>query len=129
MLNEAFFSVVKEAEIARSTFISLYIRTPYYGGPEEGGWWGADCKLVAYHRCQSAIEAEAVLEKVEKLAVELNDESRRDFGRACVAQTAWLEARGLDGDWLPEVGGEATYLVVTEDWPGSIASTGTRQYE
>jgi hypothetical protein len=129
MINEAFFSICREAKPAVSGYVSLYVETPYYGGPEEGGWWGSDTTLVAYHHCGNEVEAEAVKLKVEAYARELSDEAKRDFGRACLAQCEWLEARGLDSDSLPEVDGEEHYFVVVEEVPGQHASRGCRHYE
>lgn len=129
MISSAFFAICRDAVPAKSVFVSLYIRTPYYGGPEEGGWWGEDLSLVAHHRCNSEDEAEEVRDRVETLAKQLSDEARQDFGRACLAQCEWLEARGLDSDSLPEVDGEVSYIVMVEDRPGSCAQEGTRHYE
>ena len=42
MINEAFFNICREAKPAKSSYVSLYVNVPYYGGPEEGGWWGSD---------------------------------------------------------------------------------------
>lgn len=41
----------------------------------------------------------------------------------------WLEARGLDADYLPEPDGELSYFVTIEDQPGSSESRGCRHYE
>lgn len=129
MINEAFFSICREAKPAKSSYVSLYINVPYYGGPEEGGWWGSDNMLVAYHQCGNDIEAEHVKAKVEETAKEMSDNAKRSFGRACLAQCEWLEARGLDSDALPEVDGEESYFVVVEDTPGQHVTHGCRHYE
>jgi len=129
MINEAFFSICRDAKPAVSGYVSLYMNVPYYGGPEEGGWWGSDTVLVAHHHCGNEVEAEAVKIKVEEYARELSDDARKDFGRACLAQCEWLEARGLDSDSLPEVDGEVSYFVVVEEVPGEHASRGCRHYE
>lgn len=129
MLNEAFFQVCKEAVPAKSSYVSLYVTTPYYGGPEEGGWWGEDNVLVAHHYCSNEVEAEAIKNKVEELAKQLSDEAKSAFGRMCVAQCDWLEQRGLDSDFLPEVDGEERYWVAVEEVPGENSSQGCRHYE
>jgi hypothetical protein len=85
--------------------------------------------LVAYHQCKTEVEAEAVKIKVEELAKEMSDDARKDFGRACLAQCEWLEARGLDSDSLPEVDGEISYFVSVEETPGQSVSRGCRHYE
>lgn len=72
---------------------------------------------------------EAAQEKVEALAVELTNQARREFGEQCLREMEWLEARGLDADYLPEVDGESRYFVTAEDVPGSMVSQGCRHYE
>ena len=128
-INEAFFAVCADAVPASGSYVCLYCTTPYYGGPEEGGWWGADTKLIAYYKCDSEAHAEAVQAKVEALAKELSADSLRSFGQGCKAQCEWLEARGLDSDFLPEVDGEEKYFVSVEQVPGEQASTGCHHYE
>jgi hypothetical protein len=129
MLNEAFFLVCEAAVPAKASYVSLYVKKPFYGGPEEGGWWGEDTTLVAYHRCETEVQAEAVQARVEELAREMSDDARRGFTQGCQAQMEWLNARGLDADYLPEVDGEKTYWVAVEDRPGEHASLGCRHYE
>lgn len=128
-IKEAFFSVCEDAKPAVSSYVSLYVRVPYYGGPEEGGWWGEDHRLVAYKHCSYPDHAEAVRRDVEALAEELSSESRREFGEQCLREMEWLEARGLDANFLPEPDGEVEYYVAEEQSPGSLASTGCRHYE
>ena len=127
--SEAFFSVCDDAQPAESHYLSLYVSVPYYGGPEEGGWWGSDTALVAYKHFDTSEALEAARAKVAALAVELTDQARRDFGQQCLREMAWCDARGLDADYLPEVDGESSYSVVTEDVPGSMVSEGCRHYE
>jgi hypothetical protein len=127
-MKQAFFEVCKEAVPAEGSYVSLYADSPYYGGPEEGGWWGSDTALVAYYKCVSQVEAEAVLAKVEKLAQELSAEAKTSFNRGCRAEVEWLEARGLDADFLPEVDGETRYWVHVEKTPGECVSQGDRHY-
>lgn len=128
-VKEAFFSVCEDAKPAVGTYVSLYVRVPYYGGPEEGGWWGEDHHLVAYKHCTSSERAAAVREAVESLALELSEQAQREFGDTCLREMAWLDARGLDAGWLPEPDGEAEYYVAEEKSPGSLATTGCRHYE
>ena len=127
-ISEAFFRTCSDAVPARSSYVSLYVSTPYYGGPEEGGWWGSDTTLVAYRRCSTDEEASAVAEEVKAVAEEMSLEAKKSFGRACLSQTAWLEARGLDDNSLPEVDGEASYFIAREEQPGSLARCGDRHY-
>jgi hypothetical protein len=126
--REAFFQVVKEAVPAKASYVSLYVNVPFYGGPEEGGWWGNDTELVAYHRVSNDVEAEAILTAVRAQVARLDKEAHDRFTRQCAAECEWLEARGLDSDYLPEVDGNETYWVTTESTPGSCVTTGERCY-
>lgn len=127
--KEAFFDVCSEAIPAKSSYVSLYRHETFYGGPEEGGWWGHDVVLVAHHECRSEVEAEAVAAQVNSLAAKLSKDARDSFNRGCAAEMAWLEARGLDADYLPEVGGSDEYRVVTESIPGEHEYRSSRHYE
>lgn len=128
-IKEAFFSVCEDAKPAVSSYVSLYVVVPYYGGPEEGGWWGQDHRIVAYKHCDTPERASAVRRDVRAFAAELSDRAKREFGDRCLREMEWLDARGLDADWLPEPDGEVEYYVAEEESPGSLASTGCRHYE
>jgi hypothetical protein len=128
-IKQAFFSVCDEAKPAVRHYVSLYATVPYYGGPEEGGWWGSDVELVAYQEVTNDVEAQAISERVEVLAEQLSKQAKDSFGRACQQEMEWLDARGLDADYLPEVDGEESYWVTTESRPGEHAHQGSRHYE
>jgi hypothetical protein len=128
-IQEAFFGVCREAKPAEGCYVSLYCRAPYYGGPEEGGWWGQDVILVAYQWFSTQEAAEAARAEVERLAEKLRREARKGFGEQCLREMEWLEARGLDADYLPEVDGEEDYFVTFEETAGSCQSQGCRHYE
>jgi hypothetical protein len=129
-IREAFFAVCDKAEPAsEASYVSLYVTVPYYGGPEEGGWWGSDEKLIASRKCASEVEAQSISKQVQELADELSKEAKNNFGRQCQYECEWLEARGLDADYLPEVDGEETYWVTIESTPGKFESEGSRHYE
>lgn len=130
-IREAFFKVCREAQPVSQLelFVSLYIRTPYYGGPEEGGWWGTDVSLLAYQEYSSEKEAQLAFIAIDELAEQLNSEEKRAYGEKCLAESEWLEARGLDDSFLPEVDGEEEYLAVIEEKVGSLVRSGCRRYE
>jgi hypothetical protein len=128
-IREAFFSICDDAKPRESHYVSLYVNTPYYGGPEEGGWWGSDTHLVAYQEFRTEAQAELAKDQVQELAKELNADAKRSFGEQCLREMEWCEARGLDADYLPEVDGEESYSVVIEEQPGSMESRGCRHYE
>jgi hypothetical protein len=128
-LREAFFGVCKDATPAKTFYVSLYSNHPYYGGPEEGGWWGSDTVLEAYQRFDTEEAAQLAKAAVEKLAEELNADAKRQFGQQCLNEMEWLEARGLDADYLPEVDGEESFFVAIEEVAGENAHQGCRHYE
>jgi len=128
-IKQAFFSECQEARPAQRIYVSLYVQIPYYGGPEEGGWWGEDVALVASQHVNTQEHADAVVDRIKVLAEKLSDDERRKFGDRCLAEMEWLDARGLDADYLPEVDGESRYFVITEDIAGSSESVGSRYYE
>lgn len=126
-LQSAFNAVLTEATQAEEWFVILTEDIPYYGGPEEGGWWGHDSVVVAFQSFASEELAWAAREKVMSLADELTEQSRREFGDYCLRTMEWLEERGLDADFLPEPDGESRFYVsVSQEVPSN--SFGTRQY-
>lgn len=110
-IQQAFETVCKQAKPAEGFYVVLMENCPYYGGPEEGGWWGNDRIVCAYQWCDTEEEAEAVAEAVRKLAKELKEESQKEYGEQCLREMDWLEARGLDADFLPEPDGPSDYYV------------------
>ena len=127
-LQAAFDQVCANAKKAEGFYVALMERRPFYGGPEEGGWWGNDTIIVAYQHCSTEEEAEAKKAQVETFAIELSQQSKRDFGVQCLKEMDWLEARGLDSDFLPEPDGESDYFVIVSK--GLPQETyGCRHYE
>lgn len=126
--KEAFFQIFADAQPAKKSYVSLYVSQPFYGGPEEGGWWGQDDVLVAYQEVLTDEEAEEKAKAVQALADKLTDEAKDSFNRSCAAECEWLEARGLDDDYLPEVSGSDRYWVTTESRPGEHNHEGDRYY-
>ena len=128
MIEETFFEICRDAAPAKGAYVSLYLSIPFYGGPEEGGWWGQDTVLVAYQSFPTKEQAEKALEKVRSLAEERNKEEIKSYGNHCLRQSEWLDARGLDDDFLPEPDGERKYWSIMEDSPGNFAGNGDRFY-
>ena len=70
----------------------------------------------------------AVADRVRERAAELSLEAERVNGEACLSSLDWLEARGLEPDYLPEPNGPEEYFVmVTESVPSF--SVGKPTYE
>lgn len=126
-IESAFHAVCKEAREAAGWYVCLMEEVPFYGGPEEGGWWGEDTFLVAYQHFPSEEQALAAEMAVEGLAAILSNDSRREYGEHCLREMAWCEERGLEADFLPEPDGESRYYVtVVSTLP--MNHYGNRQY-
>jgi hypothetical protein len=128
-LQQAFEHVCEGAVKRNKCYLSIYEDCPYYGGPEEGGWWGHDTLLVASKDYPTEDAARQALDAVHKFANELQAASERAHGERCLHELEWLESRGLDADFLPEPDGPSDYWVTIEDRPGANESRGSRHYE
>ena len=113
----------------RGCYVSLYERSPFYGGPQEGGWWGEDTTLVSTIRCADEAEAYELCERVQLMAKRLTTEAQNEHGRTCLRECEWLEARGLDSDYLGEVDGPNSYFVVVESRCGENENVGSRRWD
>lgn len=130
-IQEAFFEVCQDAEPAESIYVSLYVKRPFYGGPEEGGWWGSDHELVAYHQFPTQEAADAAEVKINELAKKYTEDAKRGYGEQCRAELNWCEARGIDNSnsVFGEVDGNAEYYVRQENSIGEAESKGNRHWE
>ena len=126
--REAFFTVCKEAEGANTQWVSLYADHRFYGGPEEGGWYGTDTELIASQQVYSASMADTIKKQVNTFAEKLTADAETHRNAVCAAEVEWLEARGLDDDFLPQPDGGTHYWVAWEQVQGSFVSTGDRSY-
>jgi hypothetical protein len=127
-LKTAFHAVCKEAKPAVAHYVVLMESVSYYGGPEEGGWWGKDEIVESYQIYATEEEAETAAEAVKVLAADLTAQAKTEYGRTCLRESRWLEARGLDDSFLPEPDGPSTFrVVVRPEIPQNIY--GTRHYE
>ena len=119
------------ADAAKPTgcyYVVLWQYGSYYGGPEEGGWWGTDTIPLKYATFSTEEAAENAKAKILVLATEMSQDARRRHGEYCLQQSAWLEERGLDDDFLRQPDGADEYHVsVHETLPE--ASHGSRHYE
>ena len=127
-LRRAFFEVGDEPKPAVGVYLSLYRATPFYGGSEEGGWWGYDTELIAYRHYPTRELAEDAKGRVEEVAIRSTEEASHRWGKRCLAETEWLDARGLEDSFLPETSGPETVLVRIEENLGCGASVGDRHY-
>lgn len=127
-MDKEFYEICKNASPAGKYYVSLYAKSQYYGGHEEGGWWGTDIHLVASQEFSTLASAEVALEQIQTLAKQRTDDERDRYGKRCIEQLAWLDERGLDADYLPDEAPD-TYFVVVEERVGSRESQGVRHYE
>jgi hypothetical protein len=126
-LQEAFEAIIQDAKTPEQWYVVLVEKMPFYGGPEEGGWWGWDTHVVAFKEYPTEELAQVAAEQIRKFAKELTDQSRREYNEYCSQQMEWLEARGLDADFLPEPDGPSKYSVlVTNEIPQN--TYGCRRY-
>ena len=90
-IREAFEETVKDAVQAEDSqiFLCLYAEIPFYGGPEEGGWWGADWELISHKRYPTEEQAQAALKKVTSLATSLSQNAHRQYGEQCLRDMDW----------------------------------------
>lgn len=126
--QEAFDEVCKEAKEPKGSYVCLMEQVQRYIGPEEGGTYANDNILIAYQWFDTEEAAEAAKEAIEKLAEELTNNDRREHGRHCLESMEWLDARGLDADYLPEPDGPSEYYVMVSSGVPSN-SYGPTHYE
>jgi hypothetical protein len=128
-LREAFEAVCINAVKRKGVFLSLYRRSPFYGGPEEGGWWGEDVALEESQEFDFVAEAQLALDSIGLHVEAENNAAKLAYSRQCRQESDWIEARGLDDNALPEVSGPDSVFVRIETVRGSFSSTGARHYE
>jgi len=130
MISQAFADICNEARVAHRVYLSLYRSDSWYGGPEEGGWWGHTTSVVAYQDFPSVEAAEAAKVRVEQLAEQLTKDAERSYGDLCLRQIAWCDARGIDdpNTVFGEVDGHADFFVQVEGELGSSEHSDDRHY-
>ncbi len=127
-IEAAFREICTDMVEPENVWLTLYLRCPFYGGPEEGGWWGEDVMLIASQQFGFESDAEFAKAKVETLAKKLTDQAKRDHGDQCRRECDWLDERGLDDDFLPEVSGADSYFVKVETERGVNKGYGERHW-
>jgi hypothetical protein len=96
-ISEAFHATVTDATtVTNGAYLVLRRREQFYGGPEEGGWYGWDDFVVAYKHFPSEDLARAAMGAVEAYAKDLNREATDAQNRAARAACELADARGED---------------------------------
>jgi hypothetical protein len=126
----AFYSVVDEPNEVDQWYVSLYSVDPFYGGPQEGGWWGEDQNLVCWKVYPSKEEAEKAKARVELVAKTFNKIESTKWSVQCERELDIAEAKGMESnDLFGETDGPTTYIVIVEKEIGSNAYRSSRSYE
>lgn len=128
-VQAAFDKVCQRSETANDRFVSLYEKTFEYGGPEEGGWWRRDVRLLKTMRFSSQAAADAAYRRIDALAKELSAESKRRWAEHCAREVEWCEERNLDADYLGEPDGDSHYFVLIEPVAGGAEYRAPIHYE
>ncbi len=125
---QAWDEIVEDSEVAQECYLSFYENVPYYGGPEEGGWWGYLQILQKYCKCSSRQQAEMLREKLHKYCEELTEEAKKADGENCLRHIERADRRGEDVD-DDGYDGPSTYYMIIETMPGQHQVTTRSHYE
>jgi len=129
-ISEAFDSVLSNrVKTPTKWFVCLMLREQYYGGPEEGGWYGYDTTLLRFAEFASKEAAWDAAESVKRLAACESSRAAEEFNLMCLCSCDAAEARNEDVDRLPEVGGPDSYRVIVTDTLPKKINNGSRHYE
>jgi hypothetical protein len=111
-------------------WVSLYAIEPFYGGPEEGGWWGKDQRLVWWKAYSNKHEAEQTMRKIEAFIKMFNSIERTNWYIQCEKELDIADAIGMNVNRLfGETSGPMEYECFVEENLGSNENHGSRLYE
>ena len=125
---QAWNEIIEDSEVAQECYLSLYENVSYYGGPEEGGWWGYLQILQKYCKCSSREQAEMLSNKLREHCEQLNKESKKADGEDCLRHMERADRRGEDVD-DDGYDGPSTYYMIIESMPGQHQVTTKSHYE
>jgi hypothetical protein len=128
-ISDAFDAALSDVKSPTTWYVCLMLREQYYGGPEEGGWYGYDTTLVRFAQFPSEEAAWDGAEKVKRLAACESSRAHEEFNRMCLRSCDEAEARNEDVDRLPEVGGPDSYRVIVTNQLPARFEAGSRCYE
>jgi len=91
-------------------YVTLWRIESYYGGPEEGGWWGENHLVESVTQFDNEADAEAYATRIDNDIRTRSREAETAWANGCRAECEWADARGLDvNDAFPETDGPDTY--------------------
>ena len=125
---QAWNEIIEDSEVAQECYLCLYEQVPYYGGPEEGGWWGYLNILKEYCKCSSHEAAEMLSNKLREHCEQLNKESKIADSDDCLRHIERADRRGEDVD-DDGYEGASTYHLTIESIPGQSQNTTRSHYE
>jgi len=96
--EHAFHQICTDAKAPEAWYVCLLEQIQFYGGPEEGGWYGTDTEVIAYQEFPTKEAAETAREAVKALANELSRDSKRQYGEQCLRELDFAEARGVEAE-------------------------------
>jgi len=108
----AFHRVCRKAKPADYCYVSLY----------------AYVELISSQEYFCKRDAVRALNKCRRLIKKLDKDARDNHGNYCNRQLEWLEARGLEADYLRENDGPTTYGCIIEKVRGSAIHVCSREY-
>jgi hypothetical protein len=82
-LRAAFEAVCVNAVKREGVFLSIYRRSPFYGGPEEGGWWGEDVVLEEYQSFDFVADAKAARDQMDLHITAENNAAKLGYSNRC----------------------------------------------
>jgi len=128
IMIEAWNEIMADAQEAEECIVSMYSIEPYYGGPEEGGWWGNLLILKEFVRCTTRNAAEKLQEKLQSRCEEMSREEKTFDYEECLRVCVRAYARGEDVD-DHGYDGPSSYTVLIEKFPGENQVTERSHYE
>ena len=109
--------------------VSIYLKERYYGGPEEGGWYGTDLTLESSVQVQSKRLADELAAKLSSTADQKTKFAKTAWSKMCQRELDAAEASLIDPLDLPEPNLPDEYCVFVERVKGFHATRGSRHYE
>ena len=128
-ITAAFEAIITDPIVeGENRIVSLYLVHQFYGGPEEGGWWGNDYVLEQWVECATEADAAKIYERIQTLAESLSKDAKTAWGEHCQREVDNANSRGIDPADLPETDGPDEYVVMIEARAGENNKRGDRHY-